>query len=331
MSKLPSPPSRRQVLASVGGLSIAGVAGCSGSDPNSGSTPSEETPGSTESTPAQSVETLVSIPGDPVPENLAYGPNNELYFGITAGELRRVTSDQLGATDLALADTEQVANLPGAIGVETAPDGTAYVAVASQDDAAGVWSVTADGTTDQLVNISGFPNDVLFDADRDRLLVTESQGGTVYAVTTDGTRSTWLDDPRLSTEGFGANGLTRDTDGSLYVAVTQTAAETGRLLEVPITADGTAGEPTVLYEGEAILGADGITARDGSVYVAANSQNRVVQVAPDGSTTTVADAADGLVFPSDVTFGTDQQRETLFICNFANQSPEDGAILRAEF
>lgn len=330
MSKLPSSPSRRQFLASVGVLSVAGVAGCSGSDPSSELTPSEETPTSTESTPARSVETLVSIPGDPVPENLAYGPNDELYFGITAGELRRVSNDQLGATNLALADTEQVASLPGAIGVETALDGTAYVAVASQDNAAGVWSVTADGTTDQLVNISGFPNDILFDADRDQLLMTESQGGVVYAVTTDGMRSTWLDDARLSTEGFGANGLTRDADGSLYVAVTQTAEETGRLLEVPVTGDGTAGEPTVFYEGEAILGADGITARDGSVYVAANSQNRVVQVGPDGSTTTIADEEDGLVFPSDVTFGTGQQRETLFICNFANQSPEDGAILMAE-
>lgn len=331
MSKLPSSSSRRQLLASVGALSIAGVAGCSGPDPNSESTPSEEPPSSGESATAQSVETLVSIPDDPVPENLASGPNNELYFGITAGELRRVTSDQLGATDLALTDTEQVASLPGAIGVETAPDGTTYVAVASQDDSAGVWSVTTDGATDQLVSISGFPNDILFDADRDRLLVTESQGGAVYAVTTDGTRSTWLNDARLSTEAFGANGLTRDTEGTLYVAVTQTAEETGRLLEVPVTANGTAGEPTVFYEGEAILGADGITARDGSVYVAANSQNRVVQVTSDGSTTTVADEDDGLVFPSDVTFDTSQQRETLFICNFANQSPEDGAILRAEF
>lgn len=330
MSERPSSSSRRQLLASVGALAVVGVAGCSGSAPGSESTPSEEPASSGESDPARSVETLVSIPGDPVPENLASGPNNELYFGITAGELRRVAGAQLGATDLALADTERVASPPGAVGVETASDGTAYVAVASQDDSAGVWSVTTDGATDQLASISGFPNDILFDADRDRLLVTESQDGAVYAVTTDGARSTWLDDARLSTEGFGANGLTRDTDGTLYVAVTQTAEGTGRLLEVPVTADGTAGEPTVFYEGEAILGADGITARDGSVYVAANSRNRVVRVASDNSTTTVADEDDGLVFPSDVAFGTGQRRETLFICNFANQSPEDGAILRAE-
>ncbi|TKX81240.1 SMP-30/gluconolactonase/LRE family protein [Halorubrum sp. SD626R] len=336
MSEVPPPPSRREFITGVGTLSVIGVAGCSGSNPDSESPPSEEPTSeeptsSTKSLTPSSVETLVSIPGDPVPENLAYGPDEELYFGITAGELRRVTSDQLGARDLALADTEQVASLPGAIGVETAPDGTAYVAVASQDDSAGVWSVTADGAADQLVSISGFPNDILFDADRDRLLVTESQGGVIYSVTTDGTRSTWLDDDRLSTEGFGANGLTLDTEGNLYVAVTQTSEETGRLLEVPVTADGGAGEPTVLSEGETLLGADGITARDEGIYVAVNSQNLVVQVSPDGSTTTVADEDDGLVFPSDVTFGSGQQREKLFVCDFANQSSEDGAILRAEF
>ncbi|MFC7029262.1 SMP-30/gluconolactonase/LRE family protein [Halomicroarcula sp. GCM10025710] len=261
---------------------------------------------------------------------MAYGPNDALYFGITAGELRRVSRDQLRSTDLSLSDTEQVATLPGAIGVETAPSGAAYVAVASQDENAGVWSVATDGTTEQLVSISGFPNDILFDTDRDRMLVTESQGGVVYSVTTDGTRSTWLDDDRLSTESFGANGLTRTEDGTVYVAVTQAAGDVGRLLEVPVTSSGAAGEPSVFYEGAALLGADGITARDSDIYVAANSQNRVVRVSPDGGTTTIADGENGLVFPSDVTFGTGQQSETLFICNFANQSPEDGAILRTE-
>jgi len=173
----------------------------------------------------------------------------------------------------------------------------------------------------EKINEEGTPVDPL-DANRSRNRIV---------ITTDGTRLMWLDDARLSTEGFSANGLTRDMEGTLYVAVTQTAEETGRLLEVPVTADGATGEPTVFYEGEAILSADGITARDGDVHVAANNQNRVVQVTSDGSTTTVADEDDGLVFSSDVTFDPGQQRETLFIYNFANQSPEDGAILRTEF
>jgi len=340
------PATRRRFL--IGCSAIAGVslAGCTGGDDSveTDSTPTPTDDGGTEPTgttdgatatdtetaaPEQAaVETLVSVGGDRVPENMAFGPGGDLYFGITAGELRRVPSAETGATDLTLEDTEQIATLPGAIGVETAPDGTVYVAVATQDDQAGVWEVPPDGEATQLVGISGFPNDIHYDTDRERLLVTESQNGVVYAVTTDGNRSTWLDDDRLATESFGANGITRDADGDIYVAVTRAPEETGRLLRVPIESDGSAGETTTFFEGAEIFGADGITSRDGDIYVAANSQNRVVRVTADGTTETVATGDDGLVFPSDVLFGPGDQRESLFVCNFANQLPEDGAILR---
>ncbi|GCF12271.1 hypothetical protein Harman_02060 [Haloarcula mannanilytica] len=303
--------------------------GDGGADPTATAT-DEPTATDTETATSDqaAVETLVSVGGDRVPENMALGPDGGLYFGITAGEVRRVSADQTGATGLTLDETEQIATLPGAIGVEAAPDGTVYVAVATQDDQAGVWEVPPDGEATQLVGISGFPNDIHYDADRERLLVTESQNGVVYAVTTDGERSTWLDDDRLDTESFGANGITRDGEGNVYVAVTRAPEETGRLLRVPVQSDGSAGEASMFFEGGAIFGADGIASRDGDIYVAANSQNRVVRVTADGTTETVATEGDGLVFPSDVLFGTGDQQGSLFICNFANDSPEDGAILR---
>ena len=229
-----------------------------------------------------------------------------------------------GEVHLTVADTERVATLPGAIGVEVGPDGTVYVAVATGDDDAGVWAAPSDGEASQLTAIGGFPNDVLFDAERDRLLVTESEGGVVYSVGTDGSRETWLDDDRLSTEGFGANGIARG-DGTVSVAVTQ-AGEAGRLVEGPVQSDGSAGDAVTRLESEAILGADGIPRRGDGLYVAANSQNRVVRVDADGETETIADGDDGLVFPSDVSFAPGS--DGLFVCNFANQSPEDGAILR---
>jgi sugar lactone lactonase YvrE len=258
---------------------------------------------------------------------MAFGADGTLYFGITAGEVRELAADQTGATDLSIDDTEQIATLPGAIGVEASPSGTIYVAVASQDDSAGVWMVPPDGTASQLVSISGFPNDILFDAERDRMLVTESSGGVVYSVGTDGSRETWLDDDRLATESFGANGITRGSDGTIYIAVTR-AGEMGRLIEVPVGQAGTAGAATTLLESEAIFGADGITAHNGNIYVAANSQNQVVRVDPEGETATIADADDGLVFPSDVLI--EPESDTLFICNFANDSPENGGILRTQ-
>lgn len=322
--------SRRRFLTGIGALTAVGVAGCSGSDTADTAAETDGGMEQTETTASSSMEagteTIVSVPGDRVPENVALGPDGALYFGITAGELRRIPADRVGETGLSVEDTEMVASLPGAIGVETAPDGTAYVAVATRDDSAGVWSVSPSGQTAQVTRIDGFPNDVLYDADRDRMLVTESRTGAVYSVTPDGDRTTWLDDERLATESFGANGLTRDENGDVYVAVTRAAGETGRLVRAPVESDGTAGPPSTFLEGEAIFGADGITVRGTDIYVAANGQNRVVRVTGAGETATVATAEDGLVFPSDVVLGPD--RTSLFICNFANQSPEDGAILR---
>ena len=287
-----------------------GLAGCIGSEP---------------STDETNVETVVSISGERVPENMAFDADGNLYFGITAGEVRRLSADRTGETDLTIDDTEQVATLPGAVGVEVSPDGAIYVAVASQDESAGVWMVPPDGAASQLASISGFPNDILFDSNRDRMLVTESSGGVVYSIGTDGSRETWLDDGRLATESFGANGITRGSDGTVYIAVTR-AGEMGRLIEVQIEASGDPVEATTLVESEAIFGADGITAYNGDILVAANSQNRVVRVNSAAETETIADGDDGLVFPSDVLVGPDS--EELFICNFANESPEDGGILR---
>lgn len=330
---------RRGMLASGVAVSL-GLAGCAGTESTSTPTdtaaedtatdPDTATPTEAETetpttTRALGVETVVSIPGERVPENLAFDADGNLYFGLTAGEVRRLSSDRAGETGLTVENTEQIATMPGAIGVEVGPDGTVYVAVATQDDNAGVWVAPSDGEASQLVGISGFPNDILFDADRDRMLVTESSGGVVYTVGTDGSRETWLDDDRLATESFGANGITRSADGTVYVAVTR-AGETGRLVEVPVQSDGSAGEVSTRLESEAIFGADGITARDDDIYVAANSQNRVVRVDAGGATEPVATADDGLVFPSDVLFAPES--DDLFICNFANQSPEDGAILR---
>ena len=287
-----------------------GLAGCIGSEP---------------STDETIVETVVSISGERVPENMAFDSDGNLYFGITAGEVRRLSADRTGETDLSIDDTEQVATLPGAVGVEVSPDGAIYVAVASQDESAGVWMVPPDGAASQLASISGFPNDILFDSNRDRMLVTESSGGVVYSIGTDGSRETWLDDGRLATESFGANGITRGSDGTVYIAVTR-AGEMGRLIEVQIEPSGDPVEATTLVESEAIFGADGITAHNGDILVAANSQNRVVRVNSAAETETIADGDDGLVFPSDVLVGPDS--EELFICNFANESPEDGGILR---
>ena len=291
------------------------------------------------------VETVVELPSEErVPENLAIDGDGNLYFGITAGEVWRLSAEQTQRTGLTLEDCTQVATLPGSvIGVEVGPDGTVFVA--SQADAGtGVWRVPPDGGDPALfASIPAgnqdqvFPNDVLYDDEQQRLLVTESFAGIVYEVSLNATdpdtaASVWLDAEALDTESFGANGLAFGPDGAVFVAVTRATSDgedVGRLVRVPVADDGSAGDAETYLESSAIFGADGIATRQRNVYVAANSLNEVVRVTPGGQTVTIASGDDGLVFPSDVVFGTTtQQQSDLFICNFANENPTDGAILR---
>jgi sugar lactone lactonase YvrE len=331
---------KRSTLRLFGtGLAFTALSGAAAAqedgDDGSGDGGADEGEPSDDSTP---VERVVAVPGDPVPENLALDWDGTLYFGITAGEVWEVTNAQTQETGLTPADLTRVAELPGSVvGVEVVPCGSIYVA-SSSEEGTGVWEVPRDGHAPfPLASVSGFPNDVLYDPDFDRLLVTESFDGAVYEVSLsadDPEAELWFEDDTLETESFGANGLAFGRDGSVFVAVTRAVddegRDVGRLVRLPVETDGTAGAAETYVESPEIFGADGVTTDGADVYVTANSQNRVVRVTPDRHVEVVATADDGLVFPSDVLFGvTPRQRSDLFVCNFANDSPDDGAILRA--
>ncbi|QLG61198.1 SMP-30/gluconolactonase/LRE family protein [Halorarum salinum] len=93
--------------------------------------------------------------------------------------------------------------------------------------------------------------------------------------------------------------------------------------------DGAADDPGTHLESPATFGADGIAARGSQVYVAANGRNEVVRVAPSGESVVLADADDGLAFPSDVAFGAGRGDDVdLFVCNFATTDPAAAGVLR---
>ena len=81
---------------------------------------------------------------------MAIDRDGALYFGLTRGEVRKLTPEQTQETGLGLDDTEQVATLPGsAIGVELVAGDALYVA--SQAEAGtGVWRVPTDGSDPDL-------------------------------------------------------------------------------------------------------------------------------------------------------------------------------------
>lgn len=75
------------------------------------------------------MRTLLSIPDERVPENLAFDADGNLYIRITASEVHVLGADRTDETDLTLEATTVLATLPGSvIGVEIGPGGTIYVA-----------------------------------------------------------------------------------------------------------------------------------------------------------------------------------------------------------
>jgi sugar lactone lactonase YvrE len=198
-----------------------------------------------------------------------------------------------------------------------------YVALASFDPATrGVYSVAPDGATARLPGTGGilFPNGVALDP-RGDLYVTDSIAGAIWKIPRGGSAAVWFQSPLLAGNGsvglgfpLGANGI---AFGKNDVVVSNT--EAAKLVRIAVLPDGSAGAASVVAQGPALFGADGV-ALDvfGDAFVAVNSQNTLLRVAPDGSITTLATAADGLDNPASLAFATSHgERKTLYITNFA--------------
>jgi sugar lactone lactonase YvrE len=287
------------------------------------------------------ITTVVDFDPANLPESIAFSPDDDLYFSLpTSAEgvanVRGLPAARTGESGLPIEATEPVETLPGnPIGVTLAPDGDAlYAAVAHGEiDVSGAYRVClTDQPMKQLGAFGPFPNDPVVDIPNDRLLVTESFTGSVYAVPLDGGDPTvWFDDPLLdpaSENGFGANGITlRGRD--LYIA----NSSTGSIVRVPIGSQGAAGPPEVYIEAEQLVGADGIRFRGRALYAAINAQNAIRRIGPDGEIETVVEGG-VLDFPSDVAFGGGRSgADDLFIANFAAASPDTGGgprILRRD-
>lgn len=138
----------------------------------------------------------------------------------------------------------------------------------------------------------------------DSYLMADSYKGVIwqYQIKT-GQARVWLDSSLLKRSDNNnpmpaANGIRRHGD---QVLVSNTAKMT--LLRVPIRPDGSAGEPSVWKERINID--DFAVARDGSVWAATHIYNNVLRIAPNGTVTVVADAAQGLTGSTSVALSAD--------------------------
>jgi sugar lactone lactonase YvrE len=124
------------------------------------------------------------------------------------------------------------------------------------------------------------------------LYVTDYEGGVIWRVPKGGgAPQRWLDAPALDGGPFGTTGIVLAADRRTLVIGQQSEAglgagnpTTGRLLTVPIQADGSPGPLKQLWESRPFDGPDGFAiARSGAIYVAALLANQLIVVNPDGT------------------------------------------------
>ena len=279
---------------------------------------------------AKQLRTVVDFDPPDLPENLAIDGDGNVFMSMAlTRELRKLPAGNANKTNLEKGDTELVATLGSegtfVTGVEVDDDGTLYAANTNfdQETASIIWSVAHDGTTMQLASLPGdaFPNGILIDANRNRLLVSDSFRGAVWAVALDGSGATsWVDDSSLDPSAdpwanpgtvFGANGLAV-SEGVLHVA----NLDFGRIVRIPVEDNGDAGTPIAFVEDDSLVGADGITFHNRStLYVSVNAQNAIRRVNDAGKIKTVVSGGP-LDYPADVAFDTGG-RGRLFVANFA--------------
>jgi sugar lactone lactonase YvrE len=218
----------------------------------------------------------------------------------------------------------------GASGLAVDATGRLYAAVKGSDvTVRGVYEVSPSGGmsripgTDQIL----FPNSIAFDHHNGTMYVTDMERGAVWRVPRGGSAEVWAEGPvyegiALFGPRLGANGIAVDR-GEVVVSVSFPA----RVVRIPIRADDSAGEPTVLslppdpVANPALLFAIDDIALDvfGDVFVSAIAVGGIGRVAADGSAVQRVAMLPGAVVS--LAFGTGKgSRKSLFVA----MNPEFG-------
>ena len=270
-----------------------------------------------------------------------------LVSSVLSAQLLAATSDG-GASVFGTAFSDGgAASGTYTLGATTDATGNVYYAVAaataSPVPAPGIYELPPGGGTAAPFSLGSavtpnmnFPNGLDFIGSK--LFVADSEG-VVYTIDPSGAAAVWSKDPSLAPNsaasgtspacGFvplaiGANGIAHDSK-NVYV----TNTDYGRLIAIPIAADGSAGTPSILKEDCASLGgADGLVIdRDGSFVIAVNAQDKIVRVTPGGKVTVLAAGAP-LATPGSVLFDTGAAggARRLLVTNTTFFTPPDAGL-----
>jgi sugar lactone lactonase YvrE len=193
-----------------------------------------------------------------------------------------------------------------------------------------VWRFASDGQCEEWVRISDarFMNGCALHPNGRTLLVCESVTGRILAVDlTAPAWDSWITDDLLRPcheQMPGANGI-KLRDGSAWISVT----DSNLLVRAPIRSDGRAGDLQITVKN---LRADDFAFdADGALYVTTHPANTVLRLAPDGSRTTIAGPAQGVVGSTACAFGRGNERASLYVTtNGGMWAPYHGQLEEAK-
>lgn len=260
------------------------------------------------------------------PTGMAADERGNLYVALVGlGQIRRLAPDG-SATVFATLPAPGRQTSASTLGLAFDAAGHLYVTRSSTDAAIhGVWRISPDGKAiDRFAALPpGFPNALTFDKSG-ALYVSDSAHGQmrIWRIDPAGRATLWKNDGRrdgleptsASGAAFGSTGIAFDQSGkNLYVAGT----DQGRILRIPLNADGTAGESAIFVESEQLVGADGIAFdTDHGLYVAVNRADRIARISSQGCIDVIAEGKP-LQYPASIAFGSGKDQGILFVANLA--------------
>lgn len=247
--------------------------------------------------PAQIV---ASFPANTFLENLAIAPNGTIFVtNHEVGKVVRISPDGQISTHASIAGKVS--------GIALTSEGALIVAGWNTEGVSIVMTLAADGEVETVTPLpeAQFLNGMTQLAG-DRYLIADSYRGVIWLYDLAQHQATvWLEHPLLARSNPdsvipAANGVKR-LGNTLYVSNTEKML----LLKVPLDAADCPGEPSIFVEHTNIddFAFDAV----GNLYGATHIYNSVVRITPQGNTTIIAQAAQGVIGSTAVAFG---QRES---------------------
>lgn len=246
---------------------------------------------------------ITSFPVNTFLENIAIAPDGTIFVSNhEIGTIVRITPD----------GNQQIhASLEGKVsGLAFTPNADLVTTGWNADSIPVVSLVTVDGKVETLLNMPDaiFLNGItpIFGT---QYLIADSYRGAIWLVDiAQSSSSIWLEHPLLARSNPeniipAANGLKR-FGNDLYVSNTERML----LLRIPITAANQPGEPEIFVQQTNLD--DFAFDVEGNLYGATHIYNSIVKISPDGSTTIIAQAEQGVIGSTAVAFGQQENDNT---------------------